>query len=142
MKRLLGLALLLPLLLGGCIIWDPHNGADEFDFNGIWSLALTGCQAQTANAEIWQDGTAFTMYSGPYQFFGNCDPFAATFAARAEGPWGYWDFAGGASDSNTLSGTYLYADFRGECTGTFTANRIAFRGADLPAGPALERKQP
>ncbi len=140
MRRRLALALLVPLLLGGCIIWDPIDDVGGFDFNGIWSLALTGCQSQAANAEIWQDGPSLTMVSGPYQFVGSCDPHNATFQARTDGYWGFWTFAGGATGSNTMTGTYVYADYRGECTGHFTANRIAFRGADPSPGPSLERR--
>jgi len=141
MKRLLLVALIvLTMGLGGCIfVTDDGGGVPAFDFNGIWSMSLTGCQAQQANAEIVQVGTSFTMFSR-FRFDGVCDPFAATFEARTDGPWGFWTFAGGATGPDTLSGTYLYAEFlTGECTGTFHMSRIGFRGADAAPGEGLVR---
>ena len=143
MKRMVQVSLLLVLLLGlaGCIWITDDSGDSGYNFNGDWSFALTNCQRQAAVVEIFQNGTDFNMVSGGYSWFGGCDPFAATFSARTDGPWGFWTFTGGANGPDTMAGTYVYVEYRsGECTGTFTATRIGYRAADVPPGPGLIRR--
>jgi hypothetical protein len=137
MRRLMLVALtVFSLGLGGCLIVDDGGGSHEYDFNGFWDLALTGCQAQIAPAEIIQVGTAFTMLS-TYRFDGVCDPFAGDFVARTDQRWGYWQFAGTATGDNTMAGTYVYGEFgHGECAGTFTAQRTGYRTAGAAPGLA------
>lgn len=141
MEKILRVALVVLLLgLGGCIIVAEDPGDPAYDFNGIWSVAMTGCQFNTGNAEIFQDGSSFTMVSGDLAWYGSCDPYQAVFTAEASGRGFSWTINGGAIGDDTLSGTYLYREVRaGECTGSFTATRIAYRGAGLPAGAALKR---
>lgn len=143
MERFLRVTLVLVLLLGlgGCVVVTREDsGTPAFDFNGIWSVSMTGCQFNSGNAQIFQTGSSFTMTSGDLTWYGDCDPFNATFTATASGRWGSWTLNGGATDVDTLAGTYLYSEVRaGDCTGSFVAQRIAYRGATAPAGPALTR---
>ena len=143
MKKLLLVTLIvLSMGLGGCIVFDESSGPHDFDFNGFWDLALTGCQGQIAPAEIIQNGTAFTMLS-TYRFDGACDPHAGEFVARTDGRWGYWTFSGEATGNDTMAGTYVFGEYgRGECVGTFTAQRTGYRaaGAAAPAGQGLQRQ--
>lgn len=143
MRRIPWLVAVLAVMLAGCIVHD--DGPDAYDFNGRWRFALSGCQAQIADVEIRQSGTALAMYSGGYEFLGDCDPWAAVFRARTDGPWGFWSFAGGATGPETMDGTYRYAEYAPggglrECFGEFAATRVAYRAADAPAGPGLVRK--
>jgi len=141
MKRVLRVSLLLLLVgLSGCLFVSDDDDPG-FDFNGIWRFALTGCQSQFADAEIIQSGSSFTMISG-YRFDGLCDPYAGEFAARTEGPWGFWAFSGGATGPDELAGTYLYGEYGvGECAGTFSALRIGYRSAGVVPGQVLTRRR-
>lgn len=136
MKRVLLVTLAVCLLgLGGCIIIDDSSSSPDFDFNGFWKIALSGCQSQFADAEIFQAGNNFTMVS-TYRFDGVCDPRSGDFTARTDGRWGYWSFSGRATGDNTMNGTYIYGVFGvGECTGSFSATRTGFRGAEAVAAP-------
>jgi len=136
MRRLLLVALtVFSLGLGGCIIIDDSSGSSDFDFNGFWRIALTGCQRQLADAEIIQTGGAFTMLS-TYRFDGVCDPPSGRFDARTDQRWGYWAFSGEATGNDTMAGTYVYGEFGvGECVGGFTMTRTGFRSAGAAASP-------
>jgi hypothetical protein len=127
--------------LPGCVIVDDQGHVEEgYDFNGVWSFAMTGCQRQVGNATIAQSGYNFVMTSTDLGWTGSCDPFAATFTATAEGAWGFWTFHGAATGPDTMAGTYLYVERGyGECTGTFEAVRIAYRAADTAPGAPLAR---
>lgn len=143
MKRLLLVALaVLTIGLGGCIIVDDSSGSPDFDFNGFWRVALTGCQRQFADAEIIQTGTSFTMLS-TYRFDGVCDPRSGDFSARTDGRWGYWSFSGRATGDDTMAGSYIYGEYGvGECVGSFNATRTGYRaaGAAAPSGQGLTRQ--
>jgi len=144
MKKTLLAALVLVIGLAGssCLIVD-NTGDPVYDFNGVWSFALTGCQGQVGNITISQSGSNFLMVSNDLGWSGSCDPYAATFSARADGAWGFWTFQGGATGPDTLAGSYHYLEYRvGECAGTFSAQRIAYREAEAPAGRAIERLAP
>lgn len=148
MKKSLLAALVLVLGLTGssCLIVDGSSEA-PFDFNGVWSFALTGCQGQIANATITQRGADFVMVSaGPSEtvvWLGTCDPWAGTFTATAAGTWGTWTFSGSATDWDAMAGSYAYLEYRaGECGGSFSARRIGYRAAEAPSGPGLERLAP
>jgi hypothetical protein len=140
MKRTV-LAVLVLLLAGlaGCVFESDDSYDPGFDFNGIWRFALTGCQSQFADSEIVQSGPNLTMFS-TYRFDGLCDPYSGEFDIRTDQPWGFWAFSGRVTGPETLAGTYFYADRRGECAGTFSAVRIEYRAADVPAGAGLSRK--
>jgi len=142
MKRVLQVVLLLLVTgLAGCIIDSDDHHDPGYDFNGIWQFALTGCQSQFADAEIFQSGTIFTMVSN-YRFDGFCDPYTADFSARTDGPWGYWVFAGSATGPDTMAGTYVYGEYRrGECSGTFSAVRVGYRAAGAVPGQGLNRER-
>jgi hypothetical protein len=142
MKKVLQVSLLFLVLgLAGCILVSDDHDDPGYDFNGIWRFALTGCQSQFADAEIFQSGTDFTMVSN-YRFDGICDPYTGDFHARADEPWGYWEFWGRATGSDTLAGTYAYGEYRvGECTGSFSATRIGYRAAGALPGQGLSRQR-
>jgi len=140
------LVLVLGLSSSSCLIVDGSSDA-PFDFNGVWSFALNGCQGQVANLTITQRGTSFVMVSeGPFEtlvWLGSCDPWAGTFSATASGAWGTWTFSGGATGPDAMSGAYDYLEYRvGQCGGSFGAQRIAYRGVEAPPGPALQRHAP
>jgi hypothetical protein len=139
-KRLLAVLVLLVALSGAsCLVVDGSTDP-AFDFNGVWSFALTGCQGQVGNITISQSGSNLLMVSNDLGWAGTCDPYSGTFAARAEGGWGYWTFQGGATGQDTLSGSYRYVEYRaGECTGSFTAQRISYREAGNPGGEPIGR---
>jgi len=143
MKRTLLAALVLLVALSGssCLIVDDTSGG-PFDFNGVWSFALTNpyCQGQIGDITISQSGTNFLMVSSDLGWVGTCDPWAGTFSAQAAGAWGTWTFQGNATGPDSIGGGYLYVEYRtGQCSGTFSAQRIAYREADAPAGRAIER---
>ena len=142
MKRLLQLTLVVLLLgLAGCLFVSDDHDDPGYDFNGIWRFALTGCQSQFADAEIFQDGPNFTIVSS-YRFDGVCDPYTGDFSARTDPPWGYWVFSGSATGPDTLAGVYVYGEYGiGECGGTFNATRIGYRAAGAAPGQGLSRQR-
>ena len=141
MKRVLRVSLLLLLVgLSGCLFVSDDDDPG-FDFNGIWRFALTGCQSQFADAEIFQNGASLTIVSN-YRFDGVCDPYTGDFSARTDPPWGYWVFSGSATGPDTLGGVYVYGEYGiGECSGTFDATRIGYRAAGAAPGQGLSRQR-